>query len=47
MKHQDIVYPLLGQMPFTGDVRVVGVTEVEGILNLSLVPAEGKRKWKH
>lgn len=35
-----------GQMPLRGDVRVVGATEVEGILNPSLVPAEGKQKWK-
>lgn len=27
-----------GQMPLIGDVRVVGVTEVEGILNLLLLP---------
>lgn len=36
-----------GQMPLIGDVRVVGVTEVEGILNPSLVLAEGNKKWEN
>jgi len=31
-----------GQMPLVGDVRVVGWTEVQGTLNPSRVPAEGK-----
>lgn len=36
-----------GQIPWIGDARVVGVTEVEALLHPSLVLAEGKQKWKN